>query len=126
MKTIKARNKKGYTLVEIMIVIAIIGLLAAIAIPNYVRARATSQATGCINNMRRYDNASQTWALETGKSTGAAAPKNTDIQPYIKLAANNQLPTCPAGGTYKFKKVGAEPDVTCSLGKTITPAHVMP
>jgi len=126
MKIIEARNAKGFTLVEIMIVVATIGLLAAIAIPNFIRARATSQANACINNLEQLDDASQMWALESGQSTGAAAPKQTDIKPYIKLTAKNQLPACPAGGTYKFKKVGVEPGVTCSLGKTVSPPHTMP
>ena len=54
-----------------MIVVAIIGLLAAIAIPNFVRARTTSQMNGCINHLRVIDSAKQQWALETGKQDGA-------------------------------------------------------
>ena len=51
-------------MVEIMIVVAIIGLLAAVAIPNYVQARNNSQQKACINNLRQIDGAAQTWALE--------------------------------------------------------------
>jgi prepilin-type N-terminal cleavage/methylation domain-containing protein len=60
-------RKAGFTLVEIMIVVAIIGLLAAIAIPNFMKARATSQANACINNLRQIDAAINEWALEKGK-----------------------------------------------------------
>ena len=63
MKRTTAKNQ-GFTLVEIMIVVAIIGLLAAIAIPNFVKARTTSQQNACINNLRLVDSSKQQWALE--------------------------------------------------------------
>jgi prepilin-type N-terminal cleavage/methylation domain-containing protein len=125
MKKMKNLRKGGFTLVEIMIVVAIIGLLAAIAIPNFVKARATSQANACINNLRQIDAAENEWALETGKTTGAAAPSLTsDLTPYIKLNAQSKIPGCPAGGTYTPGIVGSSP--TCTLGSTVTPAHILP
>ena len=83
---INTSNKSGFTLVEIMIVVAIIGLLAAIAIPNFVRARTQSQANACINNLRQMDGAAQQWALEN-KLQSSATPEFADIAPYLKLTA---------------------------------------
>ena len=70
-------TKKGFTLVEIMIVVAIIGLLAAIAIPNFVKARETAQQNACINNLRQISAAKQQWALENN-ATAAWALENLD------------------------------------------------
>jgi prepilin-type N-terminal cleavage/methylation domain-containing protein len=135
---IKQNRKSGFTLVEIMIVVAIIGLLAAIAIPNFVRARSTSQANSCINNMRQIDGAVQQYALEQNKKTGDAAPgwakgvaPVTGVADYIKLNKNSVVPGCPLGDPTKdgdsltIATIGAIPQVTCA-NATLVPAHVMP
>jgi len=110
--------------VEIMIVVAIIGLLAAIAIPNFVKARATSQANACLNNLRQLDAAVNQFAVEAKVSTGALINYPADLTPYIKLNASSQMPPCPAGGYYFVTAVGNNP--TCSLGNTVTPGHYLP
>jgi prepilin-type N-terminal cleavage/methylation domain-containing protein len=100
MKRISAK-KQGFTLVEIMIVVAIIGLLAAIAIPNFVKARTTSQQNACINNLRLVDSSKQQWALEQKKQT-TDTPAGSDLQPYLGRGSNGELPTCPVDSQNSF------------------------
>lgn len=124
MKKTKNFRKAAFTLVEIMIVVAIIGLLSAIALPNFVKARASSQANACINNLRQLDTAVQQFAFEQNKHVGDTITYPDDLTPYIKLSATGNLPTCPAGGVYSIPPVGSNPSAVCSLGNTVTPAHV--
>jgi prepilin-type N-terminal cleavage/methylation domain-containing protein len=107
MKTTRTKiGLAGFTLVEIMIVMAIIGLLCAIVIPNYVKARANSQANACINNLRQIDGAMQQFAIEKNKRVGDTVNYPTDLTPYLKLNSGNQIPSCPASGNYSVSPVG--------------------
>jgi prepilin-type N-terminal cleavage/methylation domain-containing protein len=118
MKTNNTR-KAGFTLVEIMIVVAIIGLLAAIAIPNFVKARNTAQQNACINNLRQIDGAKHQWALEN-KKADTDSPSTAECAPYIK---NNVFPNCPGTGTYTVNAVNTDPTCTKS---TLPSTHAMP
>jgi prepilin-type N-terminal cleavage/methylation domain-containing protein len=111
MKTMKNTRKAGFTLVEIMIVVAIIGLLAAIAIPNFVKARQTAQTNACINNLRIIDAAKQQWALEKGQIS-TATPNSSDIIPYLGRAGT-AMPAEPLNGTYTINAVSVVP--YCSI-----------
>jgi prepilin-type N-terminal cleavage/methylation domain-containing protein len=125
MKTSQFR-KAGFTLVEIMIVVAIIGLLAAIAIPNFVRARTNSQQNACINNLRQIDGAKQEWALEF-KQAGTATPVATDIAPYMGRATGGSVPTCPLDSSSSFSASYQMGDLQTAPTCKIAPStHVEP
>ncbi len=103
-------RKGGFTLVEIMIVVAIIGLLASIAIPNYAQSRERVRQGVCIENLQQIEGAIQRWSLDMNKDEGEAVTYN-DIQRYLKRPA-----ICPSGGTsfedsYSITTVDAAP--TC-------------
>ena len=116
----KQHGSGGFTLVEIMIVVAIIGLLAAIAIPNYKLARDRSRMTSCVTNLHRIDGAIQEWAMECKKQSGQSVTYD-DIKVYMRNAV-----VCPSGGTtfgdsYEISSVDSPP--TCLRVTTGEFAH---
>jgi prepilin-type N-terminal cleavage/methylation domain-containing protein len=103
-------RRSAFTLVEIMIVVAIIGLLAAIAIPNFIKAREASQKNACIANLKQIDGAKNTWALENKKVNGDS-PGDTDL--FGDTLYIRSKPECPANGTYTLGTVITKP--TCNI-----------
>ncbi len=106
-------GSQSYANAVLLPAVAVPAMLAAIAIPNFVKARATSQENACINNLRQIDAAKNEWALEKNK-TASDVPAREDLLPYLR-----SWPTCPAGGTYTIGPVGEKP--TCSI-----PGHQLP
>ena len=113
MKMTKATRpdklSKGFTLVEILIVVLIIGLLAVIAWPNFVKSRARAQAGACINNLQKIEGAKAQWAFENRKNNDDI-PVMDDLTPFLN---HSMTPTCPADGTYRPRRVSKS--ATCSL-----------
>jgi prepilin-type N-terminal cleavage/methylation domain-containing protein len=108
------KKSKGFTLVEIMIVVLIIGILLAIAVPNFIKARESSRKQTCIANLKQIDSAKEQCAMELKWDTGHACAM-ADLSPnYMK-----SIPTCPSGGTYTVDVVGTPPTCTVAL-------HVLP
>lgn len=112
----KAVTKQGFTLLEIMIVVTIIGFLAGLAIPGFMKVRSNAQRARCIDNLRQIAGYKDAWAVENFKNNGDTV-NTTDIEPFFKRG----FPTCPGGGTYDIGVVGANP--TCTLGAL---GHALP
>jgi prepilin-type N-terminal cleavage/methylation domain-containing protein len=110
-----ARNRNGFTLIEIMIVILIMSVLIAIAVPAWMGARDRSQTRTCSSQLRQIKYAKEAWAMDTKQSIAGVAEWN-DLHPtYLK-----DMPACPAGGDYTIAAVNTDP--TCSIGGK----HVVP
>lgn len=103
--------KAGFTLVEIMVVVAVISLLAAIAIPNFVKARTSSARAACIENLNQIEGAKNNWALDLKKADSASPD---DGQLFGATRYIRRKPACPASGVYTLDTVANQ--ASCSLG----------
>lgn len=102
-------TRRGFTLIELMTVVLLIGIILALAVPNYVNARQKSRRLVCTRNLAKIDMAKEEWALATRASTGSPVTMNDLVPGHLK-----KTPACPAGGDYTPQPVGTNP--TCSLG----------
>ena len=108
------RELKGFTLIEIMIVVLIIGILLAIAVPNWVTSRTTSQTNSCIANLKKIDESKEQWGMDLNKAQGSL-PVWADLAPnYIR-----SQPACQASGIYTIAPLGTLPSCTVA-------GHVLP
>lgn len=109
-----ANHRRGFTLVEVMIICGIIGMIAAIAIPNFIRYREASRRSVCIANLKQVQDAKTQWAFEKGKK-GADFPVEADL-----VGSANYLrekPVCPGGGADYMTTIGTvDIRATCTLG----------
>ncbi len=105
-----SKNQRGLTLIEFMIVVFIIGLLAALAISNFLKLRTETHKRLCINNLRIIDGAKEQWALISRGVQGQVVDEN-EVDQFVK----NGAPDCPAGGLYAYGVLGATP--TCTLAR---------
>jgi len=109
----KKRTKSGFTILEIMIVVTIIGFVCGMCIPAFMKSRATAQATDCINNLRLISGAKDQWAVENFANNGDPVD-SSQVAPFFKRG----FPSCPASGDYQVNNVGDDP--TCNIsGHTI-------
>jgi prepilin-type N-terminal cleavage/methylation domain-containing protein len=103
----KKNAKKAFTLIEIMIVVLIIGVLLAIATPNFVRSRAASRQKACISNLRAIQSATEQWAIDTKKKNGEYVVQSQLIGPTLYMKTE---PKCPSTGLgYYYMYVGQNP-----------------
>jgi prepilin-type N-terminal cleavage/methylation domain-containing protein len=99
----------GFTLIEIMIVVAILGVISAVAVPNFIKARNSAQVKICIANLKQITGVKAQWAFEQRKAN-SVTPSTDELAPYFNSGA---LPPCPANGTYRIRRVSS--NAGCSL-----------
>jgi len=125
MSRFTLKSRRGFTLIEIMIVVLIIAVLLAIAIPNFMKARDTSRAKACMANLRQIDTGKVQWAMDEKKAGTDEPAMSGTLDDHLSLVPTyiKVVPECPAGGTYTIGNIDTDP--SCSLGDTVTPSHLL-
>lgn len=106
-------TRKGFSLIEIMIVVAIIAIALSIAIPNFFRMSVISKRTVCINNLRKITAAVEQWAIDNNIPSGANLSSQQEEDLYKNYLRGGK-PACPSGGEYTISAVGANPQAQCT------------
>ncbi|MBU4375895.1 MAG: prepilin-type N-terminal cleavage/methylation domain-containing protein [Candidatus Omnitrophica bacterium] len=112
-RMLTVKNKAGYTLVELMIAVIIIGVLASIALPNYYKTRIGTRKGICMNNLRQIEAAVDRWVFENDIDEGYSVTQGDEDEIYVYL--KNGKPECPARGIYTISTIGTYPQISCSV-----------
>lgn len=107
------KSRSGFTLVEIVIVVAIIAIALSIAIPNYIAISQTTKRTVCINNLKKIIGSVEQYAMENNVDAGTKLSPSQEDEVYSKYLRGG-VPTCPSGGQYTIETIGSNPQVRCT------------
>lgn len=105
-------SRRGFTLVEIMIVVAVMAILLSVALPNYLKSGKSTAKNACILNLRQIDGAMEQWAINNNILAGTIPSSSQDEEIYSYV--DGGIPTCPSAGEYSIHAIGSLPQVTCS------------
>ncbi|MBI3721044.1 MAG: prepilin-type N-terminal cleavage/methylation domain-containing protein [Fimbriimonas ginsengisoli] len=106
------RSARAFTLIEIMMVVLIIGIIVAIAAPQWIQSRENTRQKACVENLREIEEAKECWAMQNNIPNGGVAVVGDLVPVYIK----STFPSCPSGGVYTIQPVGTSPTCTYLAG----------
>jgi prepilin-type N-terminal cleavage/methylation domain-containing protein len=127
----KSLRQPGFTLLEIMIVVTIIAVVCAIAIPSIVRARSSARMNACINNLSQLDAAKSAWATAM-RVDPSVVPGQTDVQPFLGRGSTGTMPTCPSdtnklfATSYSLNAINTLPTCRVMGAATNQFPHILP